>query len=38
MPKSISDDIDEQVLAHIWNSPEGIGIEALSNLLGGLLL
>ena len=34
MPKRLADEIDEQVLAHVRNSTEGMGIEALSGLLG----
>ena len=34
MPKKLPDDIEEKVLTHVGNSPEGLGIEALSVLLG----
>lgn len=34
MSKRLPDDIDEKVLAHIRNSPEGLRVEALSRLLG----
>ena len=34
MPKRLPDDIDEHVLKHIKDSPDGLKIEALSNLLG----
>ena len=34
MSKRLSKDIDEQVLAHLKNLPDGLGIEALSQLLG----
>lgn len=34
MPKKLTDSIEEQVLRHVGNSPEGLGIEALSGLLG----
>ena len=34
MPKRLPKDVDKQVLAHVANSPDGLGIEALSRLLG----
>lgn len=34
MPKRLPKDVDEQVLAQVANSPDGLGIEALSRLLG----
>ena len=34
MPKRLPKDVDEQVLAQDANSPDGLGIEALSRLLG----
>ena len=34
MPKRLPKDVDEQVLAHVANSPDGLGIEVLSRLLG----
>jgi len=34
MPKRLPKDVDEQVLAQDANSPGGLGIEALSRLLG----
>ena len=34
MSKRLSKDIDEQVQAHLKNLPDGLGIEALSLLLG----
>ena len=35
MPKRLPENIDERVLAHLKNSPDGLGIEALSHLLVG---
>jgi hypothetical protein len=35
MPKRLPENIDERVLAHLKNSPDGLGIEALSRLLVG---
>src|SRR6266404_5285187 len=34
MPKKLPDDIKEQVLTHVRNAPEGLGVENLSELLG----
>jgi hypothetical protein len=34
MPKKLPEDIAERMLEHIGNSPDGLGIEALSDLLG----
>lgn len=34
MPKRLPDDVDEQVLKQISNSPEGLRIDALSDLFG----
>src|SRR6185503_13338192 len=34
MPKRLPKDADEQVVTHVENSPDGLGIEALSRLLG----
>ncbi len=33
MPKKLPDDIREQVLTHVGKAPEGLGIEALFELL-----
>lgn len=37
MPNRLPDDIDEQVLKHIKDSPNGLKIEALLDLLGDQL-
>jgi pimeloyl-ACP methyl ester carboxylesterase len=34
MPKKLPEDIAERMLEHLGNSPDGLGIEALSDLLG----
>jgi len=34
MPKKLPDDIKEQVLTHVRNAPEVLGIEDLFELLG----
>ena len=34
VPKRLPKDVDEKVLAYVANSPDGLGIEALSRLLG----
>jgi Fic family protein len=35
VPKKLPDNIDERLLNHVANTPEGIGIEELSGLLAG---
>lgn len=35
MPKKLPDKIDDELLRHIKDGPEGIGIDALFRLLGG---